>query len=56
METTELDRTCPVCGAVEPVAEEALESAAEQGLPDSWVCTKCWIEKEMSFPESGGGR
>lgn len=51
---TDLDRTCPICGTVELVAEEALEWAAEQGLPDSWVCHRCWIEKEMSFATPGG--
>jgi rubredoxin len=51
---TTTDRQCPICGAIEPVAEEALEYAAEQGLPDSWVCHRCWIMKELEFPAPNG--
>jgi rubredoxin len=44
-----MNRTCPICGAIEQVAAEAIEYAASQGLPDSWVCTRCWIEKEVQL-------
>lgn len=46
------DRQCPVCGATEQVAEEAVEWAVENGWPDEWVCTLCWLSKELSFDDN----
>jgi rubredoxin len=44
----EQDRTCPVCGKVEPVSTNAILHAIEEGLPDEWVCWACWTKKAVA--------
>ena len=41
----EQDRTCPICGKVEPVGTNAIINAIEKGLPDEWVCWSCLKQK-----------
>jgi hypothetical protein len=44
------DRTCPICGKVEPVSTNTILWAREQGLPDEWVCWACFIKRECEMP------
>lgn len=51
----ELDRTCPLCGAVEPVSADVIEDAVSRGWRDDWMCTACWVKLELARgPDAGG--
>jgi transcription elongation factor Elf1 len=45
------DRTCPKCGAVEPVSIDLIEHVLSEGGQDVWLCWKCAIERELAIPE-----
>jgi hypothetical protein len=44
------DRTCPKCGAIEPVSIDLIEHVLSEGGQDVWLCWKCAIER-LAIPE-----